>query len=66
MSIRRTIELVMTDGRYITPSGLSIIGNMLSRSDFVQYCNQRRDIARRSEPQIPNGDIALTMIGLLV
>ena len=66
MCIRRTIELVMTDGRYITPSGLSIIGNMLSRSDFVQYCNQRRDIPRRSEPQIPNGDIALTMIGLLV
>ncbi len=67
MSIRKTIELVTnSSGRYITPSGLSIIGNMLSRSEFVQYCNQRRDLPKRSEPQIPNGDIILTMIGLLV
>ena len=67
MSIRKTIELITnSSGRYITPSGLSIVGNMLSRSEFVQYCNQRRDLPKRSEPQIPNGDIMLTMIGLLV
>ena len=65
MRIRRTIELVLSDERLITPSGLTIVGNMLSRSEFVQYFNLRRDIPKRSEHQIPNGDIVLTFIGLL-
>lgn len=65
MHIRRTIELVLSDERLITPSGLTIVGNMLSRSEFVQYFNLRRDIPKRSEHQIPNGDIVLTFIGLL-
>lgn len=65
MRIRRTIELVLSDERLITPSGLTIVGNMLSRSEFVQYFNLRRDIPKRSEYQIPNGDIVLTFIGLL-
>ena len=65
MRIRRTIELVLSDERLITPSGLTIVGNMLSRSEFVQYFNLRRDIPKRSEHQIPNGDIILTFIGLL-
>ena len=67
MSIRKIIELITnSSSRYITLSGLSIVGNMLSRSEFVQYCNQHLDLPKRSEPQIPNGDIMLTMIGLLV
>ena len=65
MRIRRTIELVLSDERLITPSGLTIVGNMLSRSEFVQYFSLRRDIPKRSEHQIPNGDIVLTFIGLL-
>ena len=65
MRIRRTIELGLSDERLITPSGLTIVGNMLSRSEFVQYFNLRRDIPKRSEHQIPNGDIVLTFIGLL-
>ena len=66
MSIRQTIELYFTGERLITPSGLSSVGNMLSKSEFVRYCNQRRDIPKRSEPYIPNGDITLTYIGQLV
>ena len=66
MSLRRTIELVFTDERLITPSGLCIVGSMLSNSEFVEYCNRRRDIPKRSEAQIPNGDIILSYIGLLV
>lgn len=65
MRIRRTIELVLSDERLITPSGLTIVGNMLSRSEFVQYFSLRRGIPKRSEHQIPNGDIVLTFIGLL-
>lgn len=66
MCVRKTIELVLTDERLITPSGLGVVGNILANSEFVEYCNQRRDIPKRSEPQIPNGDIALTYIGMLV
>ncbi len=66
MSIGKTIEPKKSSGRYITPLGLSIVGNMLSRNKFVQHCDQRRDLPKHSEPQIPNGDIMLTMIGLLI
>ena len=66
MRMRRTIELCFTDERLITPSGLCIVGNMLGNSEFVEYCNRRQDIPKRSEAQIPNGDIVLSYIGLLV
>ena len=66
MRLRRTIELCFTDERLITPSGLCIVGNMLGNSEFVEYCNRRQDIPKRSEAQIPNGDIVLSYIGLLV
>ena len=66
MRLRRTIELCFTDERLITPSGLCIVGSMLSNSEFVEYCNRRQDIPKRSEAQIPNGDIVLSYIGLLV
>jgi hypothetical protein len=39
---------------------------MLGNSEFVEYCNRRQDIPKRSEAQIPNGDIVLSYIGLLV
>ena len=66
MRLRRTIELCFTDERLITPSGLCIVGSMLSNSEFVEHCNRRQDIPKRSEAQIPNGDIVLSYIGLLV
>lgn len=66
MSLHRSIELVVKHERLITPSGLCIVGNILGRGEFVENCNQRRDIPKRSEPQIPNGDIVLTYIGMLV
>ena len=36
MSIRQTMELYFTGERLITPSGLSSVGNMLSKSEFVR------------------------------
>ena len=58
-------EIVFTDERLITPSGLSIIGGMLGKSDFVKWCNRIPIDKKRSEPQIKDGDILLTYIGLL-
>ena len=66
MRLRGTIELCFTGERLITPSGPCIVGSMLSNSEFVEYCNRRQDIPKRSEAQIPNGDIVLSYIGLLV
>ena len=58
-------KVVFTDERIITPSGLGIIGGMLGKSDFVKRCNRIPVDKKRSEPQIKNGDILLSYIGLL-
>ena len=62
---RRKIELVFTNERLITPSGLSIVGGLLGKSEFVSYANRIHVEKKRSEPQIKNGDILLSYIGLL-
>ena len=59
------IKVVFSDERLITPSGLSIIGGMLGKSDFVKSCNRIPVDKKRSEFQIKDGDILLTYIGLL-
>ena len=59
------IKVVYSDERLITPSGLSIIGGMLGKSDFVKRCNRIPIDKKRSEYQIKDGDILLTYIGLL-
>ena len=63
-SSRFAIEF--TNERIITPSGLAIIGGMLGKCDLVKRLNRIPiDEQKRSQPQIKNGDIALTYIGLL-
>lgn len=59
------IKVVFSNERLITPSGLSIIGGMLGKSDFVKRCNRIPVDKKRSEPQIKDSDILLTYIGLL-
>ena len=58
-------EIEFSDERLITPNGLSIIGGMLGKSNFIKRCNRIPVDKKRSEPQIKNGDIMLTYIGLL-
>lgn len=58
-------EVVFTSERLITPSGLGIVGGMLGKSEFVTQCNRIPVDKKRSEPQIKDGDILLTYIGLL-
>ncbi len=62
---RPPFKIVFTDERLITPSGLSIVGGMLGKSEFVKQCNRIPVDKKRSEPQIKDGDILLTYIGLL-
>ena len=61
----RKIEVVFTNERLITPSGLSIVGGLLKKSEFVRFANRMPVEQKRSEPQIKNGDILLSYIGLL-
>jgi len=62
---QRKIEVVFTNERLITPSGLSIVGGLLKKSEFVRFANRMPLKQKRSEPQIKNGDILLSYIGLL-
>ena len=59
------IKVVLSDERLVTPSGLNIIGEILGKSNFVEYCNRIPVDRKRSEPQIKDGDILLTYVGLL-
>ena len=60
----RKKEIVTSDERLITPSGLSLVGQVLGKSDLIKKANRTRT-EKRPQPQIKNGDILLTMIGLL-
>ena len=60
----RKLEIVLGDERLITPSGLSLVGQVLGKSNLIKKANRMRT-EKRSQPQIKNGDILLTMIGLL-
>ena len=51
--------------RLITPSGLSLVGQMLGKSNFIKKCNNMKVDGKRSQCQIKNGDILLSYIGLL-
>ena len=60
------IKVVFSNERIITPSGLGVVGGILGKSDLVKRLNRMPvDNKKRSEPQIKNGDIALTYVGLL-
>ena len=57
----RRFVIEFTNERLITPSGLAIVGGMLGKSDLVKRLNRIPvDKCKRSQPQIKNGDIALT------
>ncbi len=61
----KQLKVVYSNERLITPSGLNIVGGMLGKSNFVKWCNRIPVDKKRSEPQIKDGDILLTYIGLL-
>jgi len=61
----RQIVVEFSNERLISPSGLSLVGMLLGKSDLVKRCNSMSITGKRSQPQIKNGDILLTYIGLL-
>ena len=60
----KKIEIVLSNERLITPSGLCMVGQAMGKSDLIKKA-ARMKTDKRSQPQIKNGDILLTMIGML-
>lgn len=60
----RKIEVILSDERLITPSGLCMVGQAMGKSDLIKKA-ARMKTDKRSQPQIKNGDILLTTIGML-
>lgn len=60
----RKIEVVLSDERLITPSGLCMVGQAMAKSDLIKKAARMRT-DKRSQLQIKNGDILLTEIGML-
>ena len=58
-------KLTFGDERIIPASGLGVVGAMLGKSNFKKHCDRQKVNPKRSQPQIKNGDILLTYIGLL-
>ncbi|MCM1061345.1 MAG: hypothetical protein NC452_13820 [Eubacterium sp.] len=62
--MRSKIEVVLSDERLITPSGLCMVGQAMGKSNLIKKA-ARMKTDKRSQPQIKNGDILLAMIGML-
>ena len=61
----KKLIIELSDERLITPSGLSLVGQLLGKSGFIKKCNTMKVDSKRSQSQIKNGDILLSYIGLL-
>lgn len=59
------LVIEFSNERLITPSGLSLVGQLLGKSNFIKKCNNMKVDGKRSQSQIKNGDILLSYIGLL-
>jgi hypothetical protein len=62
--MKAKIEVVLSDERLITPSGLCMVGQIFGKSQLAKNA-ARMKTDKRSQPQIKNGDILLTEIGML-
>ena len=59
------IHFRLSNERLITPTGISLVGQLLSVSNFIKKINRLPVEKKRSQPQIPTGDILLCYIALL-
>ena len=61
----QNIIVEFTNERIIPAGGLSVVGALLGKSDFVKKLNRMDVTKKRSQHQIKNGDILLTYLGML-
>ena len=65
LNTNKNIVVEFTDERIIPAGGLTVVGAVLSKSDFIEKLNRMDVTANRSQHQIKNGDIVLTYLGML-
>ena len=65
VNLMKKLVITCSNERLITPSGLTLVGQMLGKSSFIKKCNNMKVDGKRSQSQIKNGDILLSYIGLL-
>lgn len=58
------MKVVFGNERIIPATGLGVVGGILGRSNFRKHADRKPVNPKRSQPQIKNGDIFLTFIGL--
>lgn len=61
----KNMRIEFSQERIIPAGGLSIIGVIHGKSEFVKRCNRMDVTQNRSQHQIKNGDVLLTYIGML-
>lgn len=57
--------MVLSDKRLITPNGLCMVSQAMTKSTLIKK-TARMKTEKRSQPQIKSGDILLTEIGMLM
>lgn len=58
----KSIHIVFSDERLITPSGLVFVGQILGKSSFVKKINRASISSGYLQKQIKNGDILLAYL----
>ena len=61
----KNIKIEFTNERIIPAGGLTVVGAILGKSNFVKRCNRMDVTPNRSQHQIKNSDILLSYIGML-
>jgi hypothetical protein len=61
----KKLIIQLSNERLITPSGLSLVGALLGKSDLVNCANRISSFDKISQVKIKTGDILLSYIGLL-
>ena len=61
----KNIKIEVTNERIIPAGGLTVVGAILGKSNFVKRCNRMDITPNRSQHQIKNSDILLSYIGML-
>ena len=59
------IHFRLSDEKLITPTGISLVGQLIATSNFIRIINRLPLEKKRSQPQIPTGDILLCYSALL-
>lgn len=55
--MRKNIVVELTNERIIPSGGLTVVGAILGKSDFVKNCNRMKVGCCQPQHQIKNGDV---------